>query len=73
MRERFDIVLSDEQERDLVRMIQEGKARMVEVQSNRITVWEVPLPFGQHQIVHAVFDNKRKSIVTVLCPEGSKT
>lgn len=59
-------------------MIQDGKVPLVEKQSNRVTVWAIPVlsPFHEDcetpDRIHAVYDNKRKSIVTVLFEDGPK-
>lgn len=86
--ERFALEYTPEIEQLWVRHIQQGRARLVDKQSLRVSVWEVPLPLrslpyghpytvgcvnedlAEH--VHVVYDSNRKSIVTVLYPDGAK-
>ena len=65
-------------------IIKKGKARLVEKQSNRVSLFEVPLPINRVSMsadhsgnedllrsVRVVYDNVRKTIVTIL-PEETK-
>ena len=67
-RERLGICLTDNDMHVLIKEIQENRAKFVERQSNRVTVWELLV---QGHTVHVVYDKHTKQIVTFLWPEGS--
>jgi hypothetical protein len=63
-RERFGVNLTHDQHDLLLKQISTNRAKFIERQSNRITVWEVTLSTGEKaQVVH---DSKRHLIVTAL-------
>lgn len=65
--ERFGVVLTEHDERELVRTIRAGKAGVVERQSHCITLHRVTLPGGE--VAVAVYDSKRGVIVSFLHKE----
>jgi hypothetical protein len=67
-RERYGISLTDNDYEVLCRQIKENKAKLVERQSNRLTVWEIQLCEEQ---VRVCYDGSRGKIVTFLPPPGS--
>jgi len=64
-RERFGVHISKNDYQAYVRQIQEGNAKFLEKQSNRISVFEIIV---QGESVRVCYDKERKSIVTVLPP-----
>ena len=76
MWERLGIKHTRDIEDTWVGLIRSGRVRMVERQSLRVSVYEIPIPLQGHEdemrFAHAVYDANRKSIVTVLHPEGSR-
>lgn len=64
---RWGIDLTDELHRRLVQDIQNGVGRLVEKQSNRVSVWELSWE-GEEMLV--VYDRTRMMLVTVL-PKGA--
>ena len=67
MTERFGIALKKHQIQEIVKAIQGNKAKFIERQSNRVTVWQIVL---DSQIVNIVYDKDRKMVVTALYPEN---
>jgi len=63
--QRHGIVLDENRRRRIITAIQAGRARFIERQSNRITVWSVPYDDGALRVVY----DKRHEIVTVLPPD----
>ena len=76
MWERLGIKHTKDIENSWLVLIRAGRVRLVDRQSNRISVYEMPIPIhGQEdemRFAHVVYDSNRKSIVTVLHPEGSR-
>ena len=72
MSERLGIRYSREIEAGWIALIRSGRVRCVDKQSNRITVFEIPIGLENQDFIHVVYDKIRGSIVTVLHPEGSK-
>ena len=70
IRERFGISLNDHQLAELVKQIQSSKLKLVEKQSNRISVFLAKIPSGEN--VRLVYDKNSHTIVTVM-PEGART
>jgi hypothetical protein len=66
-KERYSINLSIDDYLDLVRQIQNGEAKFVERQSNRVTLFEIQI---KNFAVVVVYDKKRHVIVTFLPPEA---
>lgn len=70
--ERFGVQYTQQLESEWVRLIKQGRVRMIDKQSNRVSVYEIPIRNGDDLgFAHAVYDKERKSIVTVLYPEGA--
>lgn len=63
MYERWGILLKNGQEQGIVSLIQEGKAKFVGRQSNRVTVWNVPY-LGM--TIPMLYDSLRKQMITAL-------
>lgn len=61
--ERFGINLSEAQQQALIRQIQQGNAKFVIKQSNRITIFDVE---HEGNTIRVVYDKDRKSLATVL-------
>lgn len=61
--QRFDLQINRFQIRDLVAQIQQGKTRLLEKQSNRISV---QLVIYSERKLAVVYDKERKTIVTFL-------
>jgi len=73
MSERLGIRYSREIEKSWIALIRSGRVRCVDRQSNRVSVFEIPVGLGEGQdFIHVVYDRMRGSIVTVLHPEGSR-
>lgn len=66
-RVRWDIDLTDELHRQFVQQINKGRCRLIEKQSNRISVWG--LVYNDEEM-SVVYDKQRKMLVTVL-PKGA--
>ena len=64
--QRFGIILTKELKERIVKMIQEGYVQIVEKQSNRISLFDVPV---EGKMIRIVYDRTRKNIVTALYPE----
>lgn len=64
--ERFGIYLDNNTQHKIIQQIQKGKAKFVERQSLRITVFEIEI---EGELVKIVYDKIRKTIVTALYPE----
>ena len=47
----------------LINRIQKGRLKLVKRQSHRVSIWET---IFKDSLVHLVYDNKRKTIITVL-------
>jgi len=65
MRQRFGIDLGERRRRLIVQAIQSGRAMFLRRQSQRVSHWRVEV---DGVAVVAVYDNRRKEIVTVLPP-----
>jgi hypothetical protein len=65
-RERYALDLHQDAQQQIIRMIQDGEARFIRRQSQRVSLWEV-----EHDGLRLpiVYDRKRKTIVTVLPQE----
>lgn len=63
--ERFGIHLDQNSECQMVKQIQNGQAKLLDRQSQRISVWGIEI---QGQKVAVVYDNVRKAIVTFMYP-----
>ena len=61
--ERFDLVLSDEDIRDICFLIRKRRAEFIDRQSRRITRWKV---FVKKIMVVVVYDSNRQTIITFL-------
>lgn len=62
---RFGIEINRHKHREIVQTIQNGKAKLVGRQSNRLTVWMVEI---QGSEVKVVYDKLRKTLVTAMTP-----
>jgi hypothetical protein len=69
-KERFGIAITDDEITRINRLIQQGKAKLVDRQSNIVTRWIVPLRDLQ---VYVAYDKKRGCIRTVMPEEYSET
>jgi hypothetical protein len=69
MNERFGIVLTTAQCKDIVDLIQNGKTKCIKQQSLRTTIHEVKI---NGILIHVVYDKIRKTPVTALPPKGLK-
>ena len=59
MHQRLGIPYSEQMERSWIKMIQEGKVPLIEKQSNRVSVWAVPVYSPFHEVpeqIHVVYD-----------------
>jgi hypothetical protein len=63
-RERYNVYLSNDDLDEMCRAIQGGETEAIERQSNRVTVHRVTMPNGAS--ARAVYDSKRKQVVTFL-------
>lgn len=63
---RFGLTFGRGRQTEAIRQIQSGKAKFLERQSNRVSIWEVEVE-GTKMI--AVYDGLRHTIATVLTPE----
>ena len=61
--ERFGIIFDQKTHDEVIKIIQDGKAKFVERQSNRITLFDV---FIDGKECRVVYDKERKTIVTFL-------
>ena len=75
---RLGIPYNEEIEKAWIKLIKANKVPCIQRQSNRITVWAVPV-IGKRDNeddvpdqVHVVYDSVRHSIVTVLFEDGPK-
>jgi len=66
--QRFGLTISSEDLKQIVKDIQDQKARFLRRESTRITVWEIDF---RNKNLTVVYDNKRKEIVTFL-PDGEE-
>ena len=66
IQERYGLSLNRHQLRELESLIQCGKGRFIEKQSNRVTVWEVSY---QDCHMRLVYDTMRHSLITALPKE----
>jgi hypothetical protein len=64
--QRFPKELTNHEYDELVRQIQSGRAKFIEKQSNRVSVFEVKTS-GITAI--AIYDKSRKTIITFITPE----
>jgi hypothetical protein len=64
--QRFNIILNDDDIRDICFLIQKGKAEFIDRQSNRVTRWKV---FVKSVYMIVVYDNNRGTIITFLTEE----
>jgi len=70
---RLGIRYSPELEDSWIKMIRNGQAAFVEHQSNRVSIYEIPVMVSGEDVprrINVVYDSNRHSIVTVLYPEG---
>lgn len=65
MLERFGVSPSDQDLRQAVLAIQQGKAKLIRKQSKRVTVWELML---LEWLVWVAYDKFTKEITTVMRP-----
>ena len=71
--ERYGIRYSREIESAWIALIRSGNAHLIDKQSNRLSVFQIPVGLGEGQdFINVVYDRSRGSIVTVLHPEGSR-
>lgn len=63
-RERYGLEFGPTTESEVLRVIQSSRSRLIERQSNRVSVHEVTL--GDGLVVRVVYDRKRKQVVTFL-------
>jgi hypothetical protein len=67
--QRYNIFLNRHDLRELALQIQNGQARFVEKQSNRVSVWDVSLEkFGL--VMRVPYDKKRARVITIFPPEA---
>lgn len=64
--QRFPRELTDDEYNSLIKQIQSGKARFIEKQSNRISIFQVKI---EDITAIAVYDKSRKTIITFLNKE----
>jgi hypothetical protein len=69
-RERYALNLHQDAQQQIIRRIEDGEARFVRRESQRVSLWEV-----EHDGLRLpiVYDRKRKTIVTVLPQEALET
>ena len=70
---RLGIRYSRELEDSWIKMIRNGQAIFVEHQSNRVSIYEIPVMVSGEDVprrINVVYDSNRHSIVTVLYPDG---
>ncbi len=63
MQQRLGLRLHKHRHQEMISQIQNGVAKFIKRQSNRITLWILEVEGNQ---VKVVYDSKRKQIVTVL-------
>lgn len=68
--ERFGLSVNRHLLRDFISQIQSQKAIFVERQSLRLTVWEISYENNWYRVI---YDNKRKTLVTVLPKQEDET
>jgi len=61
--ERHDILLTKDLHKELINNIQNGKAKFVKKQSNRVTLWDIDFT---DKLIRVVYDKHRKLIITTL-------
>ncbi len=67
--ERFGLHLNRDDYRDMVRLVRSGGGKFVGRESLRLSHWEITWPRGPEGVLmHAVYDSKRGTIVTVMPP-----
>ena len=64
---RWSIELTDELHREFVKKIQNREGKLVEKQSNRVSVWDIEY---KEKTMTVVYDKIREMLITVL-PEGA--
>lgn len=62
-KERFGITFGHKMRNDIINIIKNGKAELIEKQSLRVSIWAVEYENTHFKIV---YDNKRHNIATVL-------
>lgn len=62
IRERFGINMGKKLHQTFINSIQNGKAKFIRRQSNRVTVWQVEY---NEDVLTLVYDKHRKQIITV--------
>ena len=65
--ERFGILLNRKDRQNLINQIQGNRAKFVEKESNRVSLWDVMV---KGKIIRVVYDKDRKNIVTALPQEA---
>ena len=68
-RERYGIDLTTENQKKVVRSIQEGRGFFLGRQSLRVTEWDVPF---EDVKLRVIYDSEREVLVTCLPPLGEK-
>ena len=68
--ERYNLEITNQDIKEMVRKIQNQQAEFIERQSNRITIWKLQFRDKDYTIV---YDKVRKSIVTVFPEMDEKT
>lgn len=63
LRERFGVNLSENDYYGIINQIQNNKAKFVDRQSNRVTIWQLVI---QQQDVVVCYDKIRKEIITAI-------
>ena len=63
---RFDVSLNENQYTQMINRIKKGKAKFVQRQSNRVSLWDIE--FEGH-LIRVVYDKKTSAIVTALYPD----
>lgn len=64
--QRYGIHFGNEENREAVRQIQRGEAKLIERQTNRVSVWRVKI---EDVDIPVCYDAHRKSVITCLPPE----
>ena len=66
-KERFGIDMNADVHREIVDIIQKNKAKFVQRQSNRVTIWDVDYRYYKLRVV---YDKNRGQVVTFLNRDG---
>ena len=62
-RERYGISLNEQEYLNIVKSIQDGKARKIDAQSQRVGVWEIDV---RGEKVEVCYDSSRHELITCL-------